>query len=56
MRTGRSLSNMEDIYGPIVLCVLLVTALFINFYLRAPLIFSSSEDAQVVINPIEPSN
>jgi hypothetical protein len=42
MRTGRNLVNMEDIYGPVLLCVLLVTALGINFYLRAPLLFASS--------------
>ena len=41
MRTGRSASNMEDIYGPVLLCILLVGALCVNFYLRAPLIFSS---------------
>lgn len=43
MRTGRSLANMEDLVGPAVLCVLLVTALGVNFYLRAPLIFSSND-------------
>lgn len=42
MRTGRSFANMEDIVGPAVLCVLLVTALGINFYLRVPLMFSSN--------------
>ena len=43
MRTGRSMANMEDIVGPILLCVLLVTALGVNFYLRAPVIFSSED-------------
>lgn len=51
MRTGRALVNMEDIYGPVILCVLLVTALCVNFYLRAPLIFSSSETATTIVEP-----
>ncbi|KAG1078355.1 hypothetical protein G6F42_024306 [Rhizopus arrhizus] len=51
MRTGRGMVNMEDIYGPVLLCVLLVTALGINFYLRAPLLFSPSESPQLNIEP-----
>lgn len=51
MRTGRGLVNMEDIYGPILLCVLLVTALGINFYLRAPLLFISSESGELYVEP-----
>lgn len=51
MRSGGSLANMEDIVGPIILCVLLVTALGINFYLRAPVIFSSEEVIETVSLP-----
>ncbi|KAL9542376.1 hypothetical protein MBANPS3_008646 [Mucor bainieri] len=54
MRTGRGMINMEDIYGPVLLCVLLVTALGINFYLRAPLLFTSPESQQ--LNIVEPSD
>ncbi|CAO3615993.1 unnamed protein product [Cunninghamella blakesleeana] len=46
MRTGRNILRMDDIYGPIVLCVLLVTALLINFYLRAPLLSQSDSNTQ----------
>lgn len=46
MRTGRNILRMDDIYGPVVLCVLLVTALLINFYLRAPLLAQSDSNIQ----------
>ncbi|KAI8343323.1 VTC domain-containing protein [Chlamydoabsidia padenii] len=44
MRTGRNLLRMDDIYGPAVLCILLVTALLVNFYLRAPLLTKPDVD------------
>ncbi|KAI8082921.1 VTC domain-containing protein [Halteromyces radiatus] len=43
MRTGRHLLRIDDIYGPAVLCILLVSALVINFYLRAPLLAQSDD-------------
>ncbi|KAG0174288.1 vacuolar transporter chaperone [Apophysomyces sp. BC1034] len=42
LRTGRNIIRYDDVYGPTVLCVLMVTALLVNFYLRAPT-FSSSQ-------------
>lgn len=35
LRTGRFIIRYDDLYGPTVLCVCLVTALLVNFYLRA---------------------
>lgn len=49
MRTDRALVNMEEIYGHVISCVLLVTALCVNFYLRAPLIFSSNDAATTIV-------
>lgn len=37
MRTGRYILRYDDLYGPTVLCICLVTALLVNFYLRVPL-------------------
>ncbi|ORZ16555.1 VTC domain-domain-containing protein [Absidia repens] len=48
MRTGRNILRMDDIYGPAVLCVLLVAALVVNFYLRAPLLTQQDDDATMV--------
>ncbi|KAI8996801.1 VTC domain-containing protein [Pilobolus umbonatus] len=39
IRMGCAALSVEDIYGPIILCILLVAALGVNFYLRAPLLF-----------------
>ncbi|CAO3664332.1 unnamed protein product [Rhizopus stolonifer] len=41
IRTGRKSIRVDDIYGPGVLCAMLVFALAVNFYLRAPLLFGS---------------
>ncbi|CAO3627233.1 unnamed protein product [Cunninghamella echinulata] len=54
MRTGKNILRMDDIYGPIVLCVLLVTALLINFYLRAPLLSQSDSNIQDINTPDTP--
>ncbi|KAG0750335.1 hypothetical protein G6F57_001758 [Rhizopus arrhizus] len=51
LRTGRLSIRIDDIYGPGVLCALLVTALAINFYLRAPLLFSPDRN-KVLPNPV----
>ncbi|KAI8970456.1 VTC domain-containing protein [Mycotypha africana] len=50
MKTGRTIMDMEDLYGPAVLCALLIAALAINFYLRAPLIFPSSSASDAVVS------
>ncbi|KAI9245168.1 VTC domain-containing protein [Sporodiniella umbellata] len=34
LRTHRNLVRYDDIWGPTILCILLVTALIVNFYLR----------------------
>ncbi|KAI7879801.1 hypothetical protein K492DRAFT_130935 [Lichtheimia hyalospora FSU 10163] len=36
LRTGRYVIRYDDLYGPTVLCICLVTALIVNFYLRLP--------------------
>ncbi|KAI9313257.1 VTC domain-containing protein [Dichotomocladium elegans] len=38
LRTGRYVIRYDDLYGPTVLCICLVTALCVNFYLRLPVI------------------
>ncbi|KAI9481007.1 MAG: VTC domain-containing protein [Benjaminiella poitrasii] len=40
LKNGNSISTLEDRYGPIILCVLIATALLVNFYLRIPLIMA----------------
>ncbi|KAL0074625.1 VTC domain-containing protein [Phycomyces blakesleeanus] len=47
MRTGNTSLRYDDIYGPVVLCVLMITALGVNFYLRAPLLAASVTPTQV---------
>ncbi|ORX60378.1 SPX-domain-containing protein [Hesseltinella vesiculosa] len=44
MRTGKTLLRLDDIYGPVVLCVLLVVALLLNFYLRLPMLTGGAEE------------
>lgn len=34
LRTNRHIIRYDDIWGPTVLCILLVVALMVNFYLR----------------------
>lgn len=36
LRTGRYIMSYDDLYGPSVLCICLVIALIVNFYLRVP--------------------
>ncbi|KAF7727939.1 vacuolar transporter chaperone [Apophysomyces ossiformis] len=43
LRTGRNIIRYDDIYGPTVLCILMVTALVVNFYLRAPTFSSPAQ-------------
>lgn len=38
----------DDVWGPSILCILLVTALCINFYLRADSLSASYEAVQTV--------
>ncbi|KAI9269158.1 VTC domain-containing protein [Phascolomyces articulosus] len=38
LRTGRFITRYDDLYGPTILCICLVTALVVNFYLRLPII------------------
>ncbi|KAI8377892.1 VTC domain-containing protein [Radiomyces spectabilis] len=45
LRTGRNIIRYDDIYGPTILCVMLVTALILNFYLRAPTLSSNAPGA-----------
>ncbi|KAI8069214.1 VTC domain-containing protein [Gongronella butleri] len=45
MRTGKNHLRMDDIYGPVVLCVLLVVALMLNFYLRLPMLTTNYDEA-----------
>ncbi|CAO3664085.1 unnamed protein product [Rhizopus microsporus] len=50
LQTGRTDLRLDDIYGPGVLCALLVTALAFNFYVRIPLLFSE-ERTRILPNP-----
>ncbi|KAI8641649.1 VTC domain-containing protein [Parasitella parasitica] len=49
LRTNKQIVRYDDVWGPTVLCILIVTALIINFYLRADTLSSSyhQEDAAV---------
>lgn len=38
----------DDVWGPTVLCILIVTALIVNFYLRADTLSASYEDTSAV--------
>ncbi|KAI9493341.1 VTC domain-containing protein [Zychaea mexicana] len=42
LRTGRFITRYDDLYGPTILCICLVTALIVNFYLRLPAITQQS--------------
>ncbi|KAI8985358.1 VTC domain-containing protein [Pilobolus umbonatus] len=41
LRTNKHIIRYDDVYGPTALCILLVSALLINFYLRADTLSSS---------------
>jgi hypothetical protein len=43
LRTNRHITRYDDIYGPTVLCIMLVTALVINFYLRSDAIMNGTD-------------
>ncbi|OAD05346.1 hypothetical protein MUCCIDRAFT_125082, partial [Mucor lusitanicus CBS 277.49] len=34
LRTNKQIVRYDDVWGPTVLCILIVTALIVNFYLR----------------------
>ncbi|KAI7905332.1 VTC domain-containing protein [Cokeromyces recurvatus] len=42
LKNGYPTSTLEDIYGPITLCVLVAAAIIANFYLRLPLIMEKN--------------
>ncbi|KAI7890393.1 VTC domain-containing protein [Mucor mucedo] len=41
LRTNKQIFRYDDVWGPTVLCILLVTALCVNFYLRADTLSST---------------
>ncbi|CEP19408.1 hypothetical protein [Parasitella parasitica] len=41
LRTNKQIVRYDDVWGPTVLCILIVTALVVNFYLRADTLSSS---------------
>ncbi|KAI9281902.1 VTC domain-containing protein [Sporodiniella umbellata] len=43
LRTGRASLRIDDVYGPGILCALLITALAVNFYLRIPYLFETEK-------------
>jgi hypothetical protein len=44
LRTNKQIVRYDDVWGPTVLCILLVTALVVNFYLRADTLSSSYQE------------
>ncbi|CAO3681357.1 unnamed protein product [Rhizopus stolonifer] len=44
LRTHRNMVRYDDIWGPTILCILLVTALIVNFYLRFNTLNSSYKE------------
>ncbi|CAO0789351.1 unnamed protein product [Mucor circinelloides] len=49
LRTNKQIVRYDDVWGPTVLCILIVTALIVNFYLRADTLSSSYyEDTSAV--------
>lgn len=49
IRTNRQIVRYDDVWGPTVLCILLVTALVVNFYLRADTLSASYHEPVAVI-------
>ncbi|GAA5808418.1 hypothetical protein MFLAVUS_001809 [Mucor flavus] len=48
LRTNKMVVRYDDVWGPTVLCILLVTALCVNFYLRADELSASYQEPVVV--------
>ncbi|KAG2235484.1 VTC domain-containing protein [Thamnidium elegans] len=47
LRTNKMVVRYDDVWGPSVLCILLVTALCVNFYLRADTLSASYQEPVV---------